>query len=56
MDKEYKVSWIPGVSAGIKFACRAGDPDSIAGSGRSPGEWNGHPLQYSMENYRNKIA
>ena len=28
-------------------ACNAGDPDSIPGSGRSPGEGNGNPLQYS---------
>ena len=25
----------------------AGDPGSILGSGRSPGEGNGNPLQYS---------
>ena len=28
-------------------ACNAGDPGSIPGSGRSPGEENGYPLQYS---------
>ena len=28
-------------------ACNAGDPGSIPGSGRSPGEGNGNPLQYS---------
>ena len=28
-------------------ACNAGDPGSILGSGRSPGEGNGNPLQYS---------
>ena len=28
-------------------ACNAGDPDSVAGLGRSPGEGNGYPLQYS---------
>ena len=28
-------------------ACNAGDPSSIPGSGRSPGEANGNPLQYS---------
>ena len=29
----------------------AGDPGSIPGSGRSPGEGNGNPLQYScLEN------
>ena len=28
-------------------ACNAGDPNSIPGSGRSPGEGKGYPLQYS---------
>ena len=32
-------------------ACNAGDPGSIPGSGRSPGEENNNPLQYScLEN------
>ena len=32
-------------------ACNIGDQDSIAGSGRSPGEENGYPLQSScLEN------
>ena len=32
----------------IKFpACNEGDPGSIPGSGRSPGEENGNPFQYS---------
>ena len=32
-------------------ACSTGDPGSIPGSGRSPGEGNGYPLQYScLEN------
>ena len=32
-------------------ACNAEDPGSIPGSGRSPGESNGNPLQYScLEN------
>ena len=32
-------------------AFNAGDPGSIPGSGRSPGEGNGNPLQYScLEN------
>ena len=30
-----------------KDACHAGDPDSVSGSGRSPGGWHGNPLQYS---------
>ena len=37
----------PGGSAGKESTCNAGDPDSIPGLGRSPGEGNGYPLQYS---------
>ena len=36
----------PGSSAGKESACNTGDPGSILGSGRSPGEGIGHPLQY----------
>ena len=32
---------------GKESPCNAGDPGSIPGSGRSPGEGNGCPLQYS---------
>ena len=31
----------------VESACNAGDPGSIPGLGRSPGEENGKPLQYS---------
>ena len=34
-------------SVGKEFACSAGDPSSIPGSGRIPGEGIGYPLQYS---------
>ena len=34
-------------SDGKESACNAGDPGSIPGSGKSPGEGNGNPLQYS---------
>ena len=37
----------PGGSEGKESACNAGDLCSIPGSGRSPGERNGYPLQYS---------
>ena len=37
----------PGGSNGEESACNAGDPGSIPGSGRSPGEGKGTPLQYS---------
>ena len=41
----------PGVSDGKESACNAGDPSSIPGSGRSPGEGYGNPLPYScLEN------
>ena len=37
----------PGSSVGKESACDVGDPSSIPGSGRSPGEGIGYPLQYS---------
>ena len=37
----------PGGSVSQEAACSAGDPGSIPGSGRSPGEGNGKPLQDS---------
>ena len=37
----------PGGSDGKASACSAGDLDSIPGSGISPGEGNGNPVQYS---------
>ena len=36
----------PGGSDGKESACNAGDLGLIPGSGRSPGEGNGNPLQY----------
>ena len=41
----------PGDSDGQASAYNAGDPGSTPWSGRSPGEQNGNPLQYSyLEN------
>ena len=41
----------PGGSDGKESACNAGDLGLIPGSGRSPEEGNGNPLQYSrLEN------
>ena len=37
----------PGSSAGKEFACNVGNPGLISGSGRSPGEELGYPLQCS---------
>ena len=43
------VSHFPG-SEGRESACSAGDSGSVPGSGRSPGEGNGNPPQYSLLN------
>ena len=41
----------PGGSDCKESACRAEDPGLLPGYGRSPGEGNGNPLQYScLEN------
>ena len=37
----------PRSSAGKESTCYVGEPGSIPGSGRSPGEGVGYPLQYS---------
>ena len=37
----------PGGSVGKEYANSAGDPGSVPGSGRSPGEGNDSSLQYS---------
>ena len=39
----------PGGSDGKASAYNAGGPGSIPGSGRSPGEGNGNPLQYPCQ-------
>ena len=36
-----------GSSAGKEFTCNTGNPGSISGSGSSPGEGIGFPLQYA---------
>ena len=42
---------LPGGLEGKASACNVGDSGSIPGSGRSPGEGNGNPFQYScLEN------
>ena len=40
-------SGFPDSSVGKESSCNAGDPGSIPGLGRSPGERIGYPLQYS---------
>ena len=43
----YVYTGFPGGSDSKASAYNAGDLDSIPGSGRTPGEGNGNPLQYS---------
>ena len=53
---EQFVSILPDSSVGKESACNAGDPGLILGSGSSPGEGIGYPLQYSgQENSRDFI-
>ena len=47
----------PGDLDSKEYICNAGDLGSILGSGRSPGEGNGNPFQYScLDNSRNRGA
>ena len=44
----YTCIWgFPGGSDGKESACNAGNPGSVPGLGRSPGEENGYPFHYS---------
>ena len=53
----YIVLGFPDGSDSKESASNAGDPNSIPGSGRSPGEGNGYPIQYScLENPINRGA
>ena len=48
---------LPDGSEGKASACNAGDQGLISGLGRSPGEGNGNPLQYScLENPMDREA
>ena len=56
MDNKLNMGF-PGVSDGKESACNAGDLGSIPGLGRSPGEGNGNPFQYSyLENSMDRGA
>ena len=53
----YIILDFPGGLDGKASAYNAGDPGSIPGSGRSPGEGNGIPFQYScLENPMDRAA
>ena len=51
------VKGFPGGSDGKESACNAGDLGWIPGLGKSPGEGNDYPLQYScQENFMDRGA
>ena len=48
---------LPRWLSGKESTCQAGDEHSVSGLGRSPGEGNGNPLQYScLENPKDRGA
>ena len=52
-----KVSRLSRWHSGKEASCQAGDVGSISGLGRTPGEGNGHQLQYScLENCMDRGA
>ena len=56
-DHRYYLTGFPGGSDGKESACNMGNPGSIPGLGRSPGEGNGYTLQYSyLENSMDREA
>ena len=46
----------PDSSVGKESACNAGDPGSIPGLGRSPGEGIGYPLQHSWASLATQLV
>ena len=57
LDTYLPVLGLHGGSDGKESACNAGDPGSVVGQGRSHGEGNGYPLQYScLENSMARVA
>ena len=47
----YTISGFPDSSVGRESACDSETPSWIPGSGRSPGEGIGYPLQYSLASH-----
>ena len=46
----------PDSSVGKESACNVGDPGLNPGSGRSPGEGIGYPLQYSWASFMAQLV
>ena len=47
----YYMIGFPNSSVGKESSCKAGDPSSIPGSGRFPGEGISYPLKYSWASF-----
>ena len=57
LSLSFLIMGFSGDSVGKESACNTGDPGSIPGLGRSPGEGNGNPRQYScLENSMDRGA
>ena len=57
LSNHYVLHWFPGGASGKESACSAGDPGSVHGLERFPGEGNGNPLQYScLENSMDGVS
>ena len=57
IEASYRLPGLPGDLYGKESACNAGDQGSIPGSGRSPAEGHGNPLQHScLENSMDRRA
>ena len=60
VDKEFLpfqgFEGFPDSSVDKQSACKAGDPGSIPGSGRSAGEGIGYPLQYSWASFLSQLV
>ena len=56
----FNLKWLtlgfPDSSVGKESACNAGDPSLIPGSGSSPGEGIGYPLQYSWASFVTQLV
>ena len=57
LSLSFLITGFSGGSTGKESACNTGDPGSVPGLGRSPGEGNGNPCQYScLENSMDRGA
>ena len=56
----FNLKWLtlgfPDSSVGKESACNVGDPSLIPGSGSSPGEGIGYPLQYSWASFVTQLV